>query len=187
MAIDVYAADEQSDCDVELATWTALARAVLEDRGVKADAELSILFVDEPAIASLNEKFMDRDGPTDVLAFPIEDAPIPGGRYPDSCGPGPDAGAQFEAGNDEDPPLLIGDVVICPAVATRNATEHGVSLSDELALLVVHGILHLLGMDHEDDSDAALMEGAERQILERHYVAGRSSRPGCRDGDTADG
>jgi probable rRNA maturation factor len=70
-------------------------------------------------------------------------------------------------------PLLLGDVVICPAIAARNATSHGVTFSDELALLVVHGLLHLVGMDHEDNSEAERMEERERELLARfHRPAG---------------
>jgi hypothetical protein len=64
---------------------------------------------------------------------------------------------------------LLGDVVICPAVAARNAVEHEVSLDDEVALLVVHGLLHLLGMDHEDDAEAERMEALEQELLTRFY------------------
>jgi probable rRNA maturation factor len=169
MAVDVYAADEQADMAVDLVRWTALARAVLEDRRVRGEVEVSLLFVDEPSIAALNQQFLGREGPTDVLAFPIEDEPLPGGRSPDSggIGPGADPG--------EDPTTLLGDVVICPSIAAKNATEHGVGAEDELALLVVHGLLHLLGMDHETDREAEEMEGLERQLLARHHRGDGSS------------
>ncbi|MGH9109515.1 MAG: rRNA maturation RNase YbeY [Acidimicrobiales bacterium] len=173
MAIDVYAADEQADRTIDLARWARLARIVLRDRRVRGDVEVSLLFVDEEAIAALNEQFLGRQGPTDVLAFPIEDEAVVGGRSPDmgGRGPGDDAG---------DVPLtLLGDVVICPAVASRNAGEHRADDDDELALLVVHGLLHLLGMDHETDPDAERMEAVERDLLARHH------RPVNREG-TAD-
>lgn len=163
MSVEVYAADEQTDRRVDLERWSALAKAVLEERGVKEPAEVSLLYVDEGAIAALNERFLERDGPTDVLAFPIEDEPSPGGRFPDLGGPGPGSEPT------QQPALLLGDVVICPAVAARNATEHEVSEDDELALLVVHGLLHLLGMDHEKDDEAERMERLERQLLARHH------------------
>jgi probable rRNA maturation factor len=72
-------------------------------------------------------------------------------------------------------PLLIGDVVICPEIAWRQAPEHAGSYDDELALLVVHGILHLLGMDHEEDEEAAAMEALEQQLLAAHYQKTGSS------------
>ena len=166
MAVDVFAADEQADRAIDLDRWAALARAVLEDRRVRGDVEVSLLFVDEPSIAALNERYLGREGPTDVLAFPIEDDPLPGGRSPDSGGSGPGADAE------DDPLMLLGDVVICPAVAARDAVERGVALEDELALLVVHGLLHLLGMDHEADREAEAMERLERELLGRHHGGG---------------
>jgi probable rRNA maturation factor len=70
---------------------------------------------------------------------------------------------------------LLGDVVICPAVASRNATERGMAFEDEVALLVVHGLLHLLGMDHEDDGDAVRMEALEQQLLQRFHRVSREA------------
>ena len=166
MAVEVYAADEQTDRPIDLERWAGLARAVLEDRRVRGEVEVSLMFVDEPSIAALNEQFLGHSGPTDVLAFPIEDEPVPGGRSPDSGGTGPGVEPA------EDPLVLLGDVVICPAVAARNAVEHEVREDDELALLVVHGLLHLLGMDHEKDEEAERMERMERELLGRHHHAG---------------
>jgi probable rRNA maturation factor len=163
MAADVYAADEQADLRVDLDRWSTLARSVLDDRGVKGEAEVSLLFVDEASIAALNERFLDHVGPTDVLSFPIEDEPAAGGRSPDLGGTGPGSEPVGE------PTLLLGDVVICPAVAARNAVDHGVTADDELALLVVHGLLHLLGMDHEVDEEAERMEQLERVLLARYH------------------
>ncbi|MHB1584213.1 MAG: rRNA maturation RNase YbeY [Acidimicrobiales bacterium] len=173
MAVDVFAADEQSDRPIDLDRWATLAREVLHARGVKGAVEVSLLFVDEEAISALNERFLSRAGPTDVLAFPIEDEPGPGGRSPDLGGTGP--------GSDVvgDPLVLLGDVVICPSVAAANAATHGVPFDDELALLVVHGLLHLLGMDHEDEADAERMEKLERRLLARFH------RPAGPDGATA--
>ena len=164
MAADVFAADEQSDRAVDIGRFAALARNVLAAQGVKDDIEVSLLFVDEPTIASLNERFLDKAGPTDVLSFPIEDEVDRSGRSPDEGGTGP---GSIEA--DSGSLLLLGDVVICPAVAARNAVDHGVSVDDELALLVVHGILHLLGMDHQEDEEAERMERREQQLLSRFY------------------
>lgn len=169
MPVDVFAADEQEDSEVDLDRWAALARAVLIDRRLRGDVEVALLFVDETSIASLNERFLGRAGPTDVLAFPIEDEPLAGGRSPDSGGTGPGSGA-LPSGDEDEPLMLLGDVVICPTVAARNAVEHGVSEDDELALLVVHGLLHLLGMDHEDPKEAEEMERLERDLLARHHT-----------------
>ncbi|HEV3367641.1 MAG TPA: rRNA maturation RNase YbeY [Acidimicrobiales bacterium] len=164
MSLDIYAADEQADHPVAVERWSSLARSVLEAEGVVGDTEVSLLFVDEATIASLNERFLETQGPTDVLAFPIEDEADRSGRSPDEGGTGP---GSIEA--DTGRLLLLGDVVICPAVAALNAVEHGVTFDDEIALLVVHGILHLLGMDHEVDAEAERMELREQQLLARYY------------------
>jgi probable rRNA maturation factor len=164
VSLDIYAADEQADHPVAVERWSSLARSALEAEGVAGDTEVALLFVDEPTIASLNERFLGKTGPTDVLSFPIEDEVERSGRSPDQGGTGP---GTIEA--DTDRLLLLGDVVICPAVAARNAVDHEVSFEDELALLVVHGILHLLGMDHEDTAEAEQMERREQQLLARFY------------------
>ena len=161
--VDVFAADEQSTQPIDLDRWATLAREVLRARGVKGTAEVSLLFVDEETIGALNEQFLGRLGPTDVLAFPIEDDPGPSGRSPDLGGTGPGSDAVGE------PLLLLGDVVICPAVAARNAATNEVPLEDELALLIVHGLLHLLGMDHEEEVEAERMEKLERRLLARFH------------------
>jgi probable rRNA maturation factor len=164
VTLDIYAADEQADHPVAVDRWSALARSVLEAEGVVRDTEVSLLFVDESTIASLNERFLEKEGPTDVLSFPIEDEAAGSGRSPDEGGTGP---GSIEA--DTGRLLLLGDVVICPAVAGRNAVDHGVTFDDEIALLVVHGILHLLGMDHQVDEEAERMELREQQLLARFY------------------
>ena len=165
MAVEVFAADEQNDHPVDTLRWVHLAEAVLQEEGLSGDAELSVLFVDEPAIAELNSRFLGKDGPTDVLAFPIDEEPVESGRSPDSGGTGP--GMPSEP---EDVPVLLGDIVICPAVAFRNAPEHAGNYDDEVALLVVHGLLHLMGMDHQEDDEAEEMEAKERELLSRHYA-----------------
>ena len=163
MTIDVFAADEQQDHPMAVTRWAELTRQVLTARGVKGETEVSLLFVDEEAMAALNEQFLGQNGATDVLSFPIEDEPGPTGRSPDLGGSGPGSSAEQGA------LTLLGDVVICPAVAARNAVEHEVALDDEVALLVVHGLLHLLGLDHEDDAEAERMEALEEQLLTRFY------------------
>jgi probable rRNA maturation factor len=164
VAIEVFVADEQVDRPVDTLRWVRLAEAVLEEEGVRGDAELSMLFVDEQAISDLNKRFLGKDGPTDVLAFPIDEEPVEGGRSPDSGGTGPGF-----ASEPTDLPTLLGDVVICPSVAARNAPEHAGTYDDEIALLVVHGVLHLLGMDHEEDEEAEAMEQRERELLAKFH------------------
>ena len=161
MPIEVFVADEQSDQPVDVARWCELAERLLADRRLGEDVELNVLFVDEESMASLNRRFLSREGPTDVLSFPIEDEVSVSPPNQSLCGPG--------RRQETDPPLLLGDVVICPAVAARNAPAHAGTYDDELALLLVHGILHLMGMDHEDDEEAARMESLEQELLGRHH------------------
>lgn len=176
MPASVFAADEQSDHPVDVLRWTRLAEAVLHDEGVRGGAEVSLLFVDETTIADLNARFLGKEGPTDVLSFPIDDEPVESGRSPDSGGTGPG----YTPSDEEEEPSLLGDVVICPAVAFRNAPEHAGTFDDEVALLLVHGILHLLGMDHEDPEEAEAMEAKEQVLLDRHHrpPAGAGGGPG---------
>jgi probable rRNA maturation factor len=185
VGVVVFAADEQSSHPVDTLRWIRLAEAVLAEEGVRGETEVSLLFVDEEAIADLNARFLGREGATDVLAFPIDDEPVESGRSPDSGGSGPGF-----ASEPEDVPTLLGDVVICPAVAERNAPEHAGSYDDELALLVVHGLLHILGMDHEDPAEAEAMEARERELLARLHRApdgGPTGAPTGPAGDHADG
>jgi probable rRNA maturation factor len=162
----VFGANEQRDVPVDVARWARLARLVLVDERVferyGEDVEMSLMFVDEPTIAELNERFLGGDGPTDVLAFPLDEEPPSSGRRPDQGGRGP--GAPADPG---EPPALLGDVVVCPAIAVRQAAEHGATAEDELALLVVHGVLHLLDYDHADAEDATVMRRREQELLAR--------------------
>lgn len=167
MTVDVFVANEQTARAVDTLRWLRLAEAVLDAEGVRGDAELSLLFVGEQAMADLNKRFHGSDGPTDVLAFPIDEDPVEGGRSPDSGGSGPG----YTPAEPSDMPVLLGDVVICPEVADRNAPEHAGTYDDEIALLVVHGILHLLGMDHLDTDEAEAMEAREQELLERFHRA----------------
>lgn len=154
-------ADEQDAHPVAVVRWEALARAVLEHEGVSGEAELALLFVDEATMAELNQTFMGQEGPTDVLAFPIDDDDVGVGRSPDGSTTGPDRDPLADV------PLLLGDVVVCPAVAARNAPTHAGTYDDEIALLVVHGILHVLGWDHATAEEAQAMQAREREHLAR--------------------
>jgi probable rRNA maturation factor len=172
--VSIFGSDEQDDVDVDVMRWVSLARLVVDDEKVPGTSELSLLFVDRTTIAELNEKFLGGTGPTDVLAFPMDDDLVLPGRQPDQGGRGP--GAPGEGG---EPPTLIGDVVVCPAVAAVQAPEHGASVDDELALLVVHGVLHLLNYDHADPRDEIAMQQRERELLARFHAqeAARGSEP----------
>jgi probable rRNA maturation factor len=149
---------------VDVARWEALARNVLQHEGVRGQAELALLFVDEATMAELNGTFMGQQGPTDVLAFPIDaDDEIGVGRSPDGSTTGPDRDPP------SDLPMLLGDVVVCPAVAARNAPTHAGTYDDELALLIVHGILHVLGHDHAEPEETTRMQSRERDLLDRYH------------------
>jgi probable rRNA maturation factor len=140
--------DDQDAWPVDAARWRDLAVGVLAELGVPSQAEVSLTFVTAASMADLNAAHMDQTGPTDVLSFPIDgDAPP----------------------SDEGPPPMLGDIVICPEVAAANASEHAGSYDDEIALLVVHGLLHLLGMDHAANDERDAMQARERDLLERLY------------------
>lgn len=166
-AHDVFVVDEQTDERVDMARYVRLARLVLAAEGVRPEAELSVMFVDERTMADLHERFLGLDGPTDVLAFPMDEELVEPGRQPDQGGRGP--GAPPEP---TDVPVLVGDVVVCPAVARRQASSRDHEVDDEIDLLVVHGILHLLGDDHEEEDEAEQMRRRERELLEQFRSEG---------------
>lgn len=128
---------------------TRLAEIVLKSEGLDDSTSVAITLVDEQMIAELNQSHLGKSGPTDVLSFPIEDA-VPG--QPPM--PGPDG-----------PPTQLGDVFIAPSVVRVNAERDHAQYEDEIALMVVHGLLHLLGWDHVEDDDAEAMEKREAELL----------------------
>jgi len=146
--VSVFLADEQGE-EIDLAGMRDLAELVISSEGYPKDTEVTLLFVDENEMSSYNERFLNRSGPTDVLAFPVEDL-LPG------LAPDPDPAG---------PPLMIGDVIIAPAYVRRQADEFAVDFDDEMALMVTHGILHLMGYDHQADGDASAMESRETELL----------------------
>ncbi len=174
-APSVFGADEQRDVPIDVARWVRLAQLVLDAERVSEragpDAEMSLLFVDAHTISELNERFLGGSGPTDVLAFPIDDELPPSGRQPDQGGRGPGTPA-----DPTDPPTLLGDVVVCPEVARRQAAERGVPDDDELALLVVHGVLHLLDYDHSEPAETVVMRRREQELLARFREREEGSR-----------
>ena len=158
---NVFVADEQSDVQVDPDRFAALAAHVLDAERVRAEAEMAVMFVDDETIADLHLRFLGLEGPTDVLAFPMDGELVESGRQPDQGGRGP--GAQGEG---DGAPVVVGDVVICPAVAARQASEHDCLVEEELELLLVHGVLHLLDYDHVDEEETAAMQARERELLE---------------------
>lgn len=146
--MNVFVADEQSEA-VDVAALRRLSEVALEMEGCPADAEVSVILVGDEEMTGYNRRFLERSGPTDVISLPIEDL-VPGrppGKVPDG------------------PPPLLGDVILDPAHIRRQATTLGRDFDDEMAMFVVHGLLHLLGYGHDADADAARMEERERRIL----------------------
>lgn len=168
--VEVFVSDEQTDIDVESVRWQTLASRVLEAEGVRGQAEMALLFVSREAIHEMNRVHMGVDGPTDVLAFPID-------LVDNSRATGPTARsatpvlARVDAG---ELPLLVGDVVVCPDVAREQAPNHAGTLDDEIALLVTHGVLHVLGYDHDTDANANKMRSRERALLEQLHWNGNA-------------
>ena len=155
MSIDV---NNESGVAVDEAEIVALARHVLDAMRIHPQAELSVVLVDEASMEQLHVQWMDEPGPTDVLSFPM-----------DELRPGRE---------DEDPqPGLLGDVVLCPQVARRQARTAGHSAEEELLLLTTHGILHLLGYDHAEADEEKEMFELQRQLL-LTFLATRG-RPGA--------
>ncbi len=163
----------ESGTAIHEASIAAAARFAMDRLGVSPLAELSVLLVDSGVMAELHERWMDLPGPTDVMAFPMDEADeggLAGGR-PDSPVGGP---------------ALLGDIVLCPEVATEQAATAGHSVLDELHLLTVHGVLHLLGYDHAGPAEEHEMFALQARILDEFRRAARDSRrrSAQRDADT---
>jgi probable rRNA maturation factor len=150
--VTIEVLDESGLDVIDVRRTQRLAAYVLEQMRVHPQAELCITAVDEDTIAELNAKWMEKTGPTDVLAFPM-----------DELRPG--------MINEEPEEGVLGDLVLCPAVAARQAEEAaakgqtGYGVTDELELLTVHGILHLLGYDHAEPEEHAEMFGLQARLL----------------------
>lgn len=145
--------------DVDSDWLGRLADAALDVLDVPAMSELALTLVDVETITALNAEHMGIDGPTDVLSFPMDGAD-------DAFFPDLDADVvdpEVDLGNARC--RLLGDVVICPEIAARNAPDHAGTLEDELALLCVHGILHVLGWDHAEAGEARAMRAEEARVL----------------------
>lgn len=151
VAADERSADDSPGCDVDVDRWQQLAHAALLTEG--GSGELTLTFIDLDDIAELNAEHMGKTGPTDVLSFPLDDEPM---ITPDG----------------EAIPALLGDVVLSPAVAGEQCAGHAGTYEDELALLVVHGVLHILGHDHAEPGEAVTMRARELALLTEHHWGG---------------
>ena len=139
----------ESGADVDVHRVEQVARYVLGEMKVNPLVELSIRLVEVDAMTALHVHFMKEPGPTDVLAFPMDEL-----------------NDQRDDLEGDLPPTLLGDVVLCPAVAAAQAKQAGHSLAAELDLLCTHGVLHLLGYDHGDAAEEREMFGLQTQLLE---------------------
>ncbi|GAA4666804.1 rRNA maturation RNase YbeY [Frondihabitans cladoniiphilus] len=154
MSIEV---NNESAIEVDESAILRLATFALDQLHVHPEAELAIVLVDEGAMEQLHVQWMDEPGPTDVLSFPM-----------DELRPGTE--------DDPTPPGLLGDIVLCPQVATAQAVTAGHSALDEMLLLTTHGILHLLGFDHAEPDDKAEMFGLQGEILAAFAAADQHPR-----------
>ena len=143
MSIEVL---NESGQELDVRELARLSRFVMDVMRVHPQAELCIKAVDEATIAELNQQWMEKEGPTDVLAFPM-----------DELRPG--------LVNEEPEEGVLGDIVLCPAVAAVQAETAGHSTTDELDLLTVHGVLHLLGYDHAEPDEHKAMFGLQTRLL----------------------
>lgn len=155
LPVNIFLADEQ---DVPLSTepLRRLATIVMREESLPPDSEVALMLVEDAQMAEYNVRFMHRDGPTDVLAFPLEhlEPGVPPERRANGA------------------PLNLGDIMISPAYVERQAIEQDVKFEEELELMVVHGMLHLLGYDHRVDGEAEVMEARERELLAKARAVG---------------
>jgi probable rRNA maturation factor len=157
MSIEVL---DESGRTVDVTELSRLARFAMDRMRVHPQAELCIKLVDEATIAELNEQWMEKAGPTDVLAFPMDEL------RPGLVDEEPEEG-------------VLGDLVLCPEVAQRQAEEAaakgqtGYATADEIELLTVHGILHLLGYDHAEPDEHREMFGLQARLLAEWQAARR--------------
>ena len=143
MTVDV---NNESDFEINELEISSQAAFLLRSLHINPAAELSVMLVDEVAMAALHEKFMDEPGSTDVLSFPMD---------------------ELRAGTSDKPSEegILGDVVLCPAVAARQGEQAGHSIEVELRLLLTHGVLHLLGHDHEEPDEHKVMFSLQAELL----------------------
>jgi probable rRNA maturation factor len=136
----------ETDFEVDLPELRDCAEHVLRELNVHPEVELYIGIIDESAMELLHKQWMDLPGPTDVMSFPMD---------------------ELRPGKDGDEPVegVLGDIVLCPTVAAKQAAEAGHTTAEELLLLTVHGLLHLLGFDHADPDERREMFSLQRTLL----------------------
>ena len=151
MSIDVL---NETSAELDELELVACARYVMNELRVHPRAELCVRLVDEDAMTTLHERWMDLPGPTDVMSFPMDEL--------------------REPADDEEAPLgLLGDIVLCPTVTARQAAENGREPDAEAEYLLIHGLLHLLGHDHAEPEEKAVMFGLNDKIIAAWELARR--------------
>ena len=143
MTIEVL---NETDVDIDVDLLARQSRFMLDRLRIHPESELSLVLVDVAAMTELHIEWMDEPGPTDVLSFPMDEL------RPGVEGHEPVAG-------------MLGDIVICPQVAETQAQTAGHTRDDEIALLLTHGILHLLGYDHAEPAEHDEMFGLQADLL----------------------
>ncbi|MFJ2620254.1 rRNA maturation RNase YbeY [Glutamicibacter sp. NPDC087344] len=146
MSIEV---NNETEFEVDLADVNALANSVMRAMYLHPETEVSIVFLDEDAMSALHVEWMELEGPTDVMSFPMDEL-RPGKEH-----------SPAEAG-------ILGDIVICPTVAQAQAEAGGHSTHDEILLLTTHGLLHLMGFDHMEPAEKEEMFSLQRRLLESY-------------------
>ena len=145
----------ETEFDIDQASVLEVASFALDRMKIHPGAELAIMFIDEKAMEQLHIQWMDEPGPTDVLSFPM-----------DELRPGTES--------EPTPAGLLGDIVICPSVAKRQAEAAGHETMNEILLLTTHGVLHLLGFDHAEPDEEKEMFGIQKSILDSYYESKRA-------------
>jgi probable rRNA maturation factor len=133
-----------TNSNVDTSRLEALAEFSIIQLGIHPDSELSISLVDDEEMSSLHMQWLNESGPTDVLSFPMD---------------------EIKPNSSTDGPGLLGDIVLCPNYAKKQAKDVGNSLQDELEILFVHGVLHLLGFDHRENAEKTAMFSRQDEIL----------------------
>jgi probable rRNA maturation factor len=159
-SIDI--ADESTADWIDHERVRALIAFVIDRMRLDPECSVSVAIVDEDRMADLHVRWMDEPGPTDVLSFPMDDL-----RPGSESGPAPLG--------------ILGDIVVCPAVAQRQAETVGHAREQELDVLLTHGMLHLLGFDHAEPEEHRVMFGLQGDLLTQWSASERNSKRGGRD------
>jgi probable rRNA maturation factor len=147
-AVDI---ENETELDIDVDSLVRQTRFMFQQLRLHPETEVSILLVDEERMSYLHDEWMQEEGPTDVLSFPMDELVAPmDGIHPE--------------------PGILGDIVLCPVFAERQAATSGQSLEDELAMLLTHGILHCLGHDHLEPEEHAVMFGLQHELLKAWWA-----------------